>query len=159
MNGAAPANSTWHTGANALGSGGSPYYIAKDYGPKIINNATGYQIIQPFVTPVQSGGDFSMSTITLDRKLSNVTIPTSRFAGHAALEVLGGMVTVEMRNEKLALAQGDVVFIPENTTYKYYSTVNFSKFLFIGAGSKAMDTQLIASGTPWSSPVWPTYAL
>ncbi|ESZ96362.1 hypothetical protein SBOR_3245 [Sclerotinia borealis F-4128] len=158
VNGTAPTNTTWHTGTNKLGAQGSPYYVAKDFGPKYINDAAGYQIIQPFVTPVQSGGDFSLSTITLDRKLSNITIPTSQFTGHAAFEIIEGMVTVELQGETLSLIQGDVVFIPGNTTYKYYSTVNFSKFLFIGAGAEAMDTQLIANGASWSSPVWPTYA-
>ncbi|QSZ37024.1 hypothetical protein DSL72_009116 [Monilinia vaccinii-corymbosi] len=158
VNGTAPVHTTWHTGPNALGAQGSPYYIAKDFGPKYINNAAGYQIIQPFVTPVQSGGNFSLSTITLDRKLSNVTIPTSRLTGHAAFEILEGLVTVEIQGETLSLIQGDVVFIPGNTPFKYYSTVNFAKFLFIGAGSDALDTQLIGSGTSWSSPVWPTYA-
>ncbi|KAF7915480.1 uncharacterized protein EAE98_011083 [Botrytis deweyae] len=158
INGTAPLNSTWHTGANALGAQGSPYYVAKDFGPQYINDAAGYQIIQPFVTPVQSEDAFSLSTITLARKLSNVTIPTSSYTGHAAFEVLEGMLTVEMEGETLSLIQGDVVFIPGNTTYKYYSTVHFSKFLFIGAGAEAMDTQLIAAGASWSSPVWPAYA-
>ncbi|KAI9649179.1 hypothetical protein NHQ30_001747 [Ciborinia camelliae] len=158
VNGAAPANSTWHTGANTLGAQGSPYYIAKDFGPKYINDVAGYQIIQPFVTPVQSGGDFSMSTITLDRKLGNVTIPALQFTGHAAFEVLEGMVTFKLQGETLSLIQGDVVFIPGNTTFKYYSTVIFSKFLFIGAGSESLDTQLIANGASWPSPVWPKYA-
>ncbi|KAB8295895.1 hypothetical protein EYC80_008716 [Monilinia laxa] len=158
VNGTAPANTTWHNGPNALGAQGSPYYIAKDFGPKYINDAAGYQIIQPFVTPVQSGGDFSLSTITLDRKLSNVTIPTSQLANHAAFEILEGLVTVEIQDETLSLVQGDVVFIPGNTPFKYYSTVNFAKFLFIGAGSEALDTQLIANGTSWSFPVFPTYA-
>ncbi|CAD6443904.1 4e3e9b3b-416a-4793-a5c3-e3a073ea57e5 [Sclerotinia trifoliorum] len=158
INGTAPLNTTWHTGPNTLGAEGSPYYIAKDFGPKYLYDAVGYQIIQPFITPVQSKGEFSMSTITLDRKLSNVTIPTSKYTGHAAFEVLEGMVTVEMEGETLSLIQGDVVFIPGNTTYKYYSTVHFSKFLYVGAGAKAMDTQLIADGASWSSPVWPKYA-
>ncbi|TVY75901.1 Quercetin 2,3-dioxygenase [Lachnellula suecica] len=156
VNGAAPANSTWHTGANALATNDStPYFVAKDYGPKYLSTENGYQVIQPFVTPVQSAGNFSLSTITMD-KLSNVTASEQNFAGHAAFEVLEGQLMVSMEGELLSLLQGDVVFIPGNTTYTYYSLVAYTKVLHIAQGAEGLDTTLIAGATSWDSPVWPT---
>lgn len=159
VNGTAGVNSTWHTGPNSLASdSATPFYVAKDYGPKYLNSDVGYQIIQPLVTPVQSAGNFTLSTITIDRLLSNITVPESSYPGHAAFEILEGMLSVEMEGELLQLIQGDVVFIPGNTTYKYYSTVSFTKFLHIGAGDEGLDTTMINGGVSWDYPVWPTYA-
>jgi glyoxylate utilization-related uncharacterized protein len=150
-------NSTWRTGANALATDAyTPYFVAKDYGPKYLSTEGGYKVIQPFVTPVQSAGNFSLSTITMDKLLSNATASSQSFAGHAALEVLDGQLMVSMLGETLSLLQGDVVFIPSNTTYKYWSSVAYTKVLHIGQGAEGLDTTLIAGATSWDSPVWPT---
>jgi quercetin dioxygenase-like cupin family protein len=157
INGTAPANTTWHTGSNYLATDAyTPYFVAKDYGPKCLNSQTGYQVIQPFVTATQSAGNFTLSTITMDRVSSNTTVPTQTFPGHAAFEVLEGQLQVEMLGEKLSLLQGDVVFIPSNTSYVYYSEVAYTKFLHIGQGGEGLDSALIAAGESWDSPVWPT---
>jgi hypothetical protein len=67
VNGSAGAsNSTgWHTTSDAIPEvNGSPYFVAKDYGPKYLNRDFGYQIIQPFVTPVTGGKEFTQGSIT-----------------------------------------------------------------------------------------------
>lgn len=159
VNGTAPANTTWHTGTNDLASDAyTPYFVAKDYGPQYLNSkfSYGYQVIQPLVTPTQSASNFTLSTITIDRVSANSTVKTLSYPGHTAFEILEGQLTVQMEGETLNLLTGDVVFIPGNTTYKYYSTVAYTKFLHIGAGAKTLDTALIASGESWNSPVWPT---
>ncbi|TVY86252.1 Quercetin 2,3-dioxygenase [Lachnellula willkommii] len=157
VNGAAPANSTWRTGPNTLPSNAyTPYYVAKDYGPMYLSTEGGYQVIQPLVTPTTSGGNFTISTITMDRLSRNVTVCDQSFTGHAAFEVLEGQLTVLMGGEVLKLLQGDVVFIPEKTTYKYYSLVAYTKVMLISQGAEGLDTKLIANATSWSSPVWPT---
>lgn len=61
-----------------------------------------------------------------------------------------------MSDETLNLLQGDVVFIPGNTTYTYYSTVAFTKTLHISQGAEGLATSLIAGGSAWNSPVWPS---
>lgn len=81
---------------------------------------------------------------------------TSSYPGHAAFEVIEGQLTVVMCGETLQLLQGDVVFIPGNTGYKYYSEVAYTKFLQISQGAAGLDTALIQSGKSWNSPVWPT---
>lgn len=159
VNGMAPANTTWHTGTNDLATDAyTPYFVAKDYGPQYLNSNSsyGYQVIQPLVTPTQSAGNFTLSTITIDRVSANSTVKTLSYPGHAAFEILEGQLTVQMEGETLNLLTGDVVFIPGNTAYKYYSTVAYTKFLHVGAGANTLDTALIASGESWVSPVWPT---
>lgn len=150
-------NSTWRTGSNTLPSDAhTPYFVAKDYGPKYLSTEGGYQVIQPFITPTTSGGNFTLSTITMDRLSSNVTVSDQSFTGHAAFEVLEGQLTVLMGGEVLSLLQGDVVFIPGTTTYKYYSLVAYTKVLLISQGAEGLDTKLIANATSWNSPIWPT---
>lgn len=156
VNGAAPAGSVWHTGSNALASDSStPFFVAKDYGPQYLNNQTGsYKVIQPFVTPVQSAGNFTLSTITMAR-VAIGDVEESVYPGHAAFEVLDGQLKVLMGGETLSLLQGDVVFIPGNTTYKYFSDVAYTKFLHVSQGADGLDSALIAGGASWDSPVWP----
>ncbi|KAL2062376.1 hypothetical protein VTL71DRAFT_6642 [Oculimacula yallundae] len=156
VNGAAPSGSTWHNGINTPASNStSPFFVAKDYGPQYLNNQTGsYKVIQPFVTPVQSAGNFTLSTITMAR-VSAGDVPESMFPGHAAFEVLDGQLKVLIGGETISLMQGDVVFIPGNTTYKYFSDVAYTKILHISQGAVGLDSKLIAGGEAWNSPVWP----
>ena len=56
---------------------------------------------------------------------------TSSSSGHAAFEILEGQLTVSIEGEVLSLLQGDVVFIPGNTTYEYWSGVAYTKFLHV----------------------------
>lgn len=156
VNGAAPAGSTWHTGSNALANDSStPFFLAKDYGPQYLNNQTGsYRIIQPLVTPVQSGGNFTLSTITMAR-VAVTDVAESVYPGHSAFEILDGQLKVLISGETLSLLQGDVVFIPGNTTYKFSSDVAYTKVLCISQGADGLDSELIAGGKSWDSPVWP----
>lgn len=108
------------------------------------------------ITSVQSDGNFTLSTITIAKWSNSAETPANRtFAGHAAFEVIDGMLKVDMMNETLSLIQGDVVFIPGGTQYSYWSDVAFTKFLYIGQGTDGLDSSLIANGTSWSSPIWP----
>jgi len=158
VNGTAPIDTIWHTGSNDISSdsihGAS---IAKDYGPKYLYSGSNgsYQIIQPFVTGVQSAGNFTLSTITMN-KGSSATEVTQSFPGHAAFEVLDGKFTVSIMNETIDLLSGDVVFIPGNTTYSYFGGVAFTKVLHISRGANGLDTSLIAKAISWDYPVWPT---
>ncbi|CZR62862.1 related to Quercetin 2,3-dioxygenase [Phialocephala subalpina] len=144
VNGTAPANTT-----GCL----HPYFVAKDYGPNYLNSQSEYQVIQPLVTGTQSANNFTPSTITMERVSSNATVPTRQFPGHAAFEVLEGSLQVEMLGEKVSLLQGDVVFIPGNTTYNYYSEVAYTKFLHVGQGAEGLDSVLIQGVESWDSPV------
>ncbi|KAG4434485.1 hypothetical protein IFR05_010028 [Cadophora sp. M221] len=156
VNGAAPARSVWHTSPNILANDSTtPFFVAKDYGPQYLNNQTGsYKVIQPFVTPVQSAGNFTLSTITMAR-VAISAVPESTYPGHSAFEVLDGKLKVLMGGETLSLLQGDVVFVPGNTSYRYFSDVAYTKVLHVSQGAVGLDSELIACGERWDSPVWP----
>lgn len=158
VNGTAPASS-WHTGPTLPGNDShTPYFIAKDYGSKYLNNGTFYQIVQPFVTPLQAGtSNFTQGTITISRLLGDeASVPTHKLVDATAFEVIEGALTLHMVNETVTLIGGDVAFIPGNTEFKYWSDVAFTKFLYVGAGTKTLDVQLMANATTWNYAVFPT---
>jgi hypothetical protein len=160
INGSAPANSTWHTGKNTVPSNSNtPFYVAKNQGPMYLNSEHGYQIIAPLITSTQSGAKFSEGTITISRTPSNTTIPSRRFVDHMAFEVLEGALKVLLQAEEVQLLQGDVVFIPGNTSFSYWSEVAFTKFLYVGAGDRGLDVELIEKAVVWDYPTWPAYAV
>lgn len=161
VNGSAPSTSGWHTTANTLPSSDlTPYFVAKDYGPKYFSTANSfYQIIQPFVTPTQSGAkNFTQGTITISGLSPNATfVGTTTLPEHTAFEILSGELVVEMAGETLSLVMGDVVFVPGGTPFKYYSpNAAFTKFMYVGAGMDTLDQRLIAGGKTWGYPVFPT---
>jgi quercetin dioxygenase-like cupin family protein len=160
INGSAPSDATWHTGKNSVPSNSNtPFYIAKNQGPMWLNSEHGYQIIAPFITTTQSAAKFSEGTITISRTPSNTTTPSRRFADHTAFEILEGALKVRMQNEEVQLLQGDVVFIPGNTSFSYWSEVAFTKFLYVGAGESGLDVELMEKAVAWDYPTWPAYAV
>ncbi|KAK4508205.1 hypothetical protein PRZ48_001943 [Zasmidium cellare] len=158
INGSAPSTSGWHSSSNTLpNSDHTPYFVAKDYGPKYLHTSSFYQIIQPFVTPAQAGAkNFTEGTITISKLPSNATIESTTLPDHTAFEVLSGELIVEMEGETLSLVIGDVVFVPGGTEFKYYSNAAFTKFLYVAAGTDTLDQRLIAQAKTWGYPVFPT---
>jgi hypothetical protein len=162
VNGSAPSGSIWHTGNNTLADNATtPYFVANSRGPIYLNSEHGYQIVQPLVTPEQSPeGNFTMATISIDEHFAyaNETIATWNLPGSAAFEVLEGQLTIALEGyPTYALLDGDVVFIPGNTSYQYWSLVAFTKVLYVSSGSSGLDTQLRVGGELWRDSVFPTY--
>lgn len=160
VNGTAPA-AVWHTGANTCANNShTPYFVAKDFGPKHLHNGSFYQLVQPFVTAVQSGEmNFTQGTITISRMLgsaNSTALSTTTLDDHTAFEVLEGALILEMAGETVTLIGGDVAFIPGGTAFKYHSEVAFTKFMYVGAGKETLDKQLIAGGVSWDYAVFPT---
>lgn len=158
VNGTAPA-SNWHTGTNTPANvSGTPFFVAKDFGPKYLANGSFYQIVQPFVTSVQSAdSNFTEGTITMSRLLTDSSkLPALTLDDHTAFEVLEGAITLSMANETVTLIGGDVAFIPGGTKFKYWSEVAFTKFLYVGAGTNTLDAQLIKKAVSWNYAVFPT---
>lgn len=166
------ANHTDELGADSK----TPYFVAKDYGVKYLNDEAGfYQIVQPLVTPTQSAGNFTLATFIISEKLSNETAMTivgndtsststctsgiSALTGHSAFEVLEGLFVVQMSGETIYMATGDVVFIPAGTSFSYYSLVPFTRIMYISQGADGLDTRLISNGqSGWEYPTWPSFA-
>ncbi|KAJ5930950.1 hypothetical protein N7466_006443 [Penicillium verhagenii] len=159
VNGTAPIdNSTWHTGANALGSPGDPYFVANGYGPKYLNSQYGYQVIQPLVTSTQAQDtNYTLSTISLSRQ-TQTSPPSYTLAGAAAFEVLEGLLYITIGEYPVAmLSMGDVAFIPAGTEFSYYSSVAFTKVLYVSSGDNGVDAQLIEGGKSWDFVTFPKY--
>lgn len=170
----------WHEGQHVDELGAdetTPYFIAKDYGPKYLSTEAGfYQIVQPLVTSTQSAGNFTSATIIISQKLSNESAMavvgnsstqataslsgSKALTGHSAFEVIEGLFTFEMSGEILQMATGDVVFIPAGTPFQYYSQVPFTKVLYISQGADGLDSRLIANGeSGWEYTTWAGTAL
>lgn len=75
-----------------------------------------------------------------------------------AFDVIEGQLTVNIDAETVDLIEGDVVFIPSNTSFTYWSKVSFTQFLYVGQGVETLDQALIDKSEPWDYPVWPTFA-
>ncbi|PYI34372.1 quercetin 2,3-dioxygenase anaerobically complexed with the substrate kaempferol [Aspergillus indologenus CBS 114.80] len=158
VNGTAPANTVWHTGANALAAtAGDPYFIANGWGPKYLNSQYGYQIVAPFVTATQAQDtNYTLSTISMSTTPSTVTVPTWSFPGACAFQVQEGRVVVQIGDYAATeLGSGDVAFIPGGVEFKYYSEAYFSKVLFVSSGSDGLDQKLVDGGEEWSSVSFP----
>lgn len=150
----------WHNGSNTLAPDGyTPNFIAKNYGPKYLNTASGfYHVIAPLATGAQTTNNFTMGTITLSPKLSNHTIATTTAKQHLAFQLQEGELVVDINGETARLIQGDVVFIPGATPFTYYASVPFTKFLYVSAGGDGLDADLLAKSVSWSYPMYPAYA-
>ncbi|KAF2787155.1 putative quercetin 2,3-dioxygenase [Melanomma pulvis-pyrius CBS 109.77] len=155
VDGSAPSGG-WHSTPNILPEvNGTPYFVAKDYGPKFLNCEFGYQIVQPFVTDVTGGGDFTQGSITMSRRSSNTTTPTYTLLGHTAFEVLEGALSLTIEEETVTLIMGDVAFIPGNTSFSYWSDVVFTKVMYVSAGVNGLDQKLLKKAESWGWPVFP----
>lgn len=158
-NGTTDPTTAWHNGANEPAEDSTtPFFIAKDFGPKYLasSNSQSYTIIQPFITAVQSVGNFTEGTLTLSQG-SNITAQTWNLPGHTALEVTDGAVSVSVEGYagKPTLFTGDVFFIPSGTDFSFWAAATFSKVLYIGQGNDTLDSRLIEQARRWDSAVWP----
>ncbi|KAK5134702.1 hypothetical protein LTR08_006217 [Meristemomyces frigidus] len=159
VNGSAPSTAAWHNAPNTLATdAATPFFVAKDYGPRYLNNATGqYQIIEPLLTPTQTDGNFTMGNIILSRTFARktpavYTLPHS----HTALEVVDGQLTLKMEKETVELEIGDVAFVPAGTAFSYWSQVAYTKILYIGNGTQTLDQQLLGNAASWDYAVFPS---
>ncbi|KAI9172572.1 quercetin 2,3-dioxygenase [Paramyrothecium foliicola] len=152
----------WHDGPNMLANDTkTPYFIAKDYGPKFLNTEAGYKVVQPLVTPVQTKdtGNFTMGTITLSLKLDNETSSRTNLAHPFALQMLEGQLALTVDGfQPTNLLEGDVAFIPANTSFTYHATIPFTKFLYMNGGGNGLDSQLLEHSIPWDFPTYPQFA-
>ncbi|EMD94934.1 hypothetical protein COCC4DRAFT_176256 [Bipolaris maydis ATCC 48331] len=151
----------WRNGTNELAANSeTPFFVAKGYGPKILassaDNAS-YFVIEPFITATQSDGNFTEGTITMSKLPTGAEPLTWFLPGHTALEVVDGLIGVEVQGfyEKLSLSVGDVVFVPANTTWSFWGESAYSKVLYVGQGKDTLDARLRAIGEEWQSVLWP----
>ncbi|KAI1868568.1 uncharacterized protein JN550_006484 [Neoarthrinium moseri] len=149
----------WHNGSNELAADEfTPNFIAKNYGPKYLNSEGGiYTIIAPLATGKQTANNLTEGTMTLSKKLANQTAPVATVPVHTAFQMQEGQLLVTIGGESEFLETGDVVFVPGNTTFSYFSTVAFTQFLYVSAGVGGLDEQLLANSVDWDYATFPQY--
>ena len=160
VNGSSPSNTTWHSDANSIPSvAGEPYFIAGNYGPKYLTKSSGtWHIIQPFVTPVTGATqNFTQGSIIISRQVSNATVEEHKLSGHTAFQVLEGSLRVTIGGETATLIGGDVAFIPSETSFRYWSEVAFTKFMYVSAGTQGLDQQLLSGASSCNYTAIPVY--
>ncbi|KAH8881486.1 RmlC-like cupin [Thozetella sp. PMI_491] len=151
----------WHNGTNDLPeSTDEPYFVAKDYGAKFLNvqPGLGYKIVQPLATPTQTAGNLTVGTVILSPKLANETATKAKLPHHFALQLDEGQLALSVDGyDPVFLLAGDVAFIPSGTDFEYSATVPFTKFLYINAGPRGLDYDLLQNSIPWDFPAYPPY--
>lgn len=157
---ASDSHARWHNGDNAIPETVDPYFVANNYGPKYLNTENGYKVIQPLATPANSEHkNFTMGTIILSEKLHNETASTIKLPHHFALQLDEGQLILKVDGYRSAsLLQGDVAFIPANTTFSYHATVPFTRFLYMNAGAQGLEYQLLQKSQAWGFPSYPVFA-
>jgi quercetin dioxygenase-like cupin family protein len=146
----------WYDGPNALPASSTPYFIAKNYGPKYLNSEFGlYQIVTPLVTSAQSNNQFTQGTITMSPKTVNQTIPSVRSEQPVSFLMEEGMLEVELGGETARLIEGDVLFVPGNTTFRYTAVARYTKFMYVCAGNNGIDAMLLKNSMAWNSSFYP----
>ncbi|KAF4315810.1 hypothetical protein BBO99_00005118 [Phytophthora kernoviae] len=143
VNGTA-GSGNWHNGANDLADDGhTPFFVAKNYAQKYLNYENGYKLLAPVQKGPQSGGNFTMGTLTMSAMASNETVNTITPKQPLAFQIEEGQLSVEIEDESALLIQGDVLFVPGNTTFSYHATVPVTKFLYVSAGADGFDYDLL----------------
>ncbi|KAH8776614.1 RmlC-like cupin [Diaporthe sp. PMI_573] len=157
---ASDAGLSWHDGPNALPDDPTePYFVAHNYGPAYLNTEIGYKVVQPLVTPSQTGGNFTMGTIILSPRLENETATTVTLPHHFALELQEGQLVLSVDGSDTAsLLQGDVAFVPAETPFSFHATIPFTKFLYMNGGGEGLDQLVLEKSIPWGFPAYPPYA-
>ncbi|KAK0657884.1 RmlC-like cupin domain-containing protein [Cercophora newfieldiana] len=161
VNGKGGGTGNWYTGPNPLpGDAKAPIWVAKNYGPKYLSETGGrYQIVAPFVTGTHTNGTFSQGTLTISPFFSGAsganekiksTVATAFMVEEGQLEV-----AVEGYDEPAVLIDGDVIFVPANTSFSYAATAEFTKFMYVTGGGQGLDKQLMDQGRSWNSAFYP----
>jgi glyoxylate utilization-related uncharacterized protein len=148
---AGPGN--WYTGANEIPTDDKePIWIAKNYGPKWMNDKAGYhQIIAPLVMGSQTKNLFAQGHITMFPKPQGAVAPKIVSPEATAFMLEEGELAVTVEGFETAhLIDGDVVFVPPNTSFTYFAEAEFTKFLYVSGGGKGLDAILMKDAITWN---------
>lgn len=148
----------WHNGTNALPTDPTkPYFIANNYGPKFLNTDNGYKVIQPISTVDNShNNNFTMGTIIMSKKRDNETASQVTLPSHLGIQLDDGQLVLSVEGYKTAyLLTGDVAFIPAGTPFSYHATVPLTKLLYLNAGGRGLEYELLKRSVSWEFPSYP----
>ena len=161
-NGTAPAIAPWHNAPNAFPKDTtSPYFIAKNWGPKYLNKAAGfYQIVTPLATSKTTANLFTEGSLTLSPLFNNVTVtslPIVNLTQPLSFMMEEGAMMIEVEGYEGAemLVERDVLLVPQNTDFKYWAARPFTKALYVTGGEGGLDSVLMDGGIEWDSASYP----
>lgn len=161
INGTAGGSGNWHNGTNELAAdSATPNFVAKNWGPKYLNTDNGvYRLVAPMATGNQTANNFTMGTVTMSPLLSNQTASTVSYTQPVAFQLEEGMLSVTISGyDTVSLIQGDVVFVPGNTTFTYYAEAGFTRFLYVSGGGDGFDYDLMQRSESWDYATYPVEA-
>ncbi|EWZ33059.1 RmlC-like cupin domain-containing protein [Fusarium oxysporum Fo47] len=150
----------WHNGSNTLAENSkTPNFIANNFGPKFLNEEDGvFKIITPLVTGNQTDDQFTMGTITLSKLLPNQTATEATAKYATGLHLQEGELTVEVdQYETAQLIDGDLIFLPQGTTFRFFASAPETKFLYVIGGPDGLDYELLQNSKPWEFASYPQY--
>lgn len=133
-NGTSNQGLPWHNGNSDLpGNPDEPYFFANNRGPKFLHRSEG-QVIAPLVSRNETSGNATISIITIRRRALGSEAPLRKSSGSQVMLVLDGQLMISLAGQNESLLTGDVVFVPPDTEYSYWSDVAFTR-LYVGATS------------------------
>jgi len=156
---AGPGN--WYDGANNLPEGmSSPIWVAKNYGPKWLSSQGGrYQIVTPFVTPAQTDNMFSQGTLTVSMLSAGKAAPRIKSPVATAFQMEEGQLALTVEGyDTIHLIEGDVAFIPGNTSFSYAAEADFTNTMYVSGAGRGFEVDLMEGGKAWNSAFYPQSA-
>lgn len=161
VNGSAGGAANWHNGSNTLAADSvTPNFIAKNWGPKYLNTDGGiYRLVSPLATGAQTADNFTMGNMVISRLMPNQTASTVSYTQPLAFQLEEGQLVVEVDGyDSITLIQGDVIFLPAATSFRYYATAAYTKFLYVSGGGDGIDSDLMQRAESWDYATYPVYA-
>ncbi|KAH6646107.1 RmlC-like cupin domain-containing protein [Truncatella angustata] len=161
VNGSAGGEANWHNGSNALAADEvTPNFVAKNQGPKYLNTDDGvYRLISPLATGAQTADNFTMGNIVISPLLANQIATTVSYTQPLAFQLEEGQLAVEVDGyDTISLIQGDVIFVPAETSFSYYATAAYTKLLYVSGGGDGIDYQLLSKAESWDYATYPVVA-
>ncbi|KAK0943276.1 hypothetical protein LTR48_006951 [Friedmanniomyces endolithicus] len=156
-NGTTNQSAPWHNGkATVPNNAKEPYYLANNWSQRFLHRATG-QVIQPRATAVQSGGNFTLSTMVMRGRAANETTAEYTFDVPQFFQILEGTMMIRMMCQTVSMSTGDIAFIPAGTAFSYWSEVAFTKVYLGCAPAGGLSDALVAQAEPWAYGVFPSY--
>lgn len=126
------------------------YFVSSNRGPKYLQRDAG-KVIAQLASCEQTSDKLSVATIAMKPSHKPSAV---QFDVDHALQVTEGQLKFEINGQTVELVFGDLAFIPKDTSFRYWSTVGFTKFVVWSAGYGLADS-LISGSEGWEYGVWP----
>ena len=141
----------WHMKGQKLPGSVAPYFLSNNMGPKFLNRASN-QVVMTLTTEAESAGNTTIATIGMGAGQMGAT---QSFKAPQAFQVLEGQLTIKIGDQTVNLINGDLVFLPADTEFSYYSAVAWTKIYTYAAGSDSLASSIVKAGENWSASVFP----